>query len=104
MAVEKKTAMSRRLVDHVQDELVNALSEDASFEFKEIFARVFEGLKRKNAVSGGEEMLRLRCYEKLQQLMRDGLVKKNGKSYRALKGIERTTTASRLERLTAKVR
>jgi thymidine kinase len=40
---------------------------------------VFENLKLRNAVSGGEEMLRLRSYEKLQNLVNRGLVEKMGK-------------------------
>ena len=86
------------MADHVTDELVNALSVDDSYEFKALFVKVFEALKRRNAVSGGEEMLRLRCYEKLQGMLRDGLVKKNGKTYRGLKGIEQASTASRVKR------
>ena len=103
MAAET-TSVSRRLIDHVMDELVNVLSDHEALEFKELFSRVFDGLKKRNAVRGGEEMLRLRCYEKLQQLTRDGLVKKTGKSYRALKGIESASTASRLQRMPAKFR
>jgi hypothetical protein len=36
------------------------------------------------AASGGEEMLRLRAYEKLQNLVSRGMVKKSGKKYRGL--------------------
>lgn len=89
------------MADHVSDELVNILSEDEAYEFKALFTKVFEALKLRNAVSGGEEMLRLRCYEKLQGMMRDGLVKKTGKSYRGLKGLERASSASRMERAVA---
>lgn len=43
---------------------------------------------------GGEKMLRLRAYEKLQSLVRAGIVKKNGKEYRgdaaALRGFLET--------------
>ena len=35
-------------------------------------------------MSGGEEMLRLRAYEKLQNLVTRGLVEKIGKEYRGL--------------------
>ncbi len=86
------------------DELVNVLSDHEGLEFKDLFSRVFERLKKRNAVSGGEEMLRLRCYEKLQQLTRDGLVKKTGRSYRGLKGIESASTASRIQRMPARFR
>lgn len=89
------------MADHVADELVRILSEHEAYEFKALFAKVFEALKLRNAVSGGEEMLRLRCYEKLQGMLRDGLVKKTGKTYRGLPGLERASTASRMERATA---
>jgi hypothetical protein len=87
----KRTRFSRRLPDHVTDELVNVLSEDKVFGFNDLFESVFENLKQRNAVSGGEEMLRLRAYEKLQNLVTRGLVEKIGKEYR---GLERLHEAS----------
>jgi hypothetical protein len=87
----KRTRFSRRLPDHVTDELVNVLSESKVFGFNDLFERVFENLKVRNAVSGGEEMLRLRAYEKLQNLVTRGLVEKLGKEY---KGTARVKEAS----------
>ena len=87
----KRTRFSRRLPDHVTDELVNVLSIDKVFGFNDLFERVFENLKLRNAVSGGEEMLRLRAYEKLQNLVTRGLVEKVGKEY---KGLPRIREAS----------
>lgn len=80
----KRTRFSRRLPDHVTDELVNVLSEKKVFGFNDLFERVYENLKVRNAVSGGEEMLRLRAYEKLQNLVTRGLAEKIGKEYRGL--------------------
>ena len=60
------------------------LSSKAAFEFKPLFAIVHANLKARNAASGGEEMLRLRTYEKLQNLVHAGLVKKVGKAYRGV--------------------
>ena len=40
------------------------------------------GLRK--AASGGEEMLRLCMYEKLQNLVREGRVKKTGKKYKGV--------------------
>ncbi len=48
----------------------------ATFEFKPLFEVVFTNLRARNAASGGEEMLRLRSYEKLQSLVDRGAVKK----------------------------
>src|SRR5246500_2542467 len=82
MAIQKKNAFSRRLPDLVTEELVSVLSQKKSFEFKQLFEVVHENLRQRNAASGGEEMLRLRAYEKLQNLVARGAVKKNGKSYK----------------------
>jgi hypothetical protein len=98
MAFPRRLAFSRRVVDHVTDELVNVLGGGEVFEFKPLFLKVYEALKLKNAVSGGEEMLRLRCYEKLQNLSGRGLVQKTGKSYRGLKGLEQAASVHRLAR------
>jgi len=57
------------------------LSRKASFEFKALFLIVHANLKLRNAAGGGEDMLRLRAYEKLQNLVLAGVVKKTGKKY-----------------------
>ena len=82
MPIQKKTAFSRRLPDLVTEELVSVLSRKSSFEFKQLFDIVHENLRARNAASGGEDMLRLRAYEKLQNLVARGMVKKTGKKYR----------------------
>ena len=79
MTIQKRTAFSRRLPDLVTEELAAVLSSRKSFEFKELFDKVYERLKARNAASGGEEMLRLRAYEKLQILVSRGMVKKDEK-------------------------
>lgn len=73
---------SRRGPDRVAEELAAVLSKKASFEFKALFDIVHTNLRERNAAGGGEEMLRLRAYEKLQNLVRAGIVKKTGKEYR----------------------
>ena len=50
------------------------LSTKASFEFKPLFETMLLNLRERNAASGGEEMLRLRAYEKLQGLVSQGAV------------------------------
>jgi len=81
-----KTAygFSRRGPDRVTEELTTVLSDKTWFEFKELFLVVHANLRARNAASGGEEMLRLRAYEKLQNLVSRGMVKKSGKKYRGL--------------------
>lgn len=82
MAILKKNAFSRRVPDLVTEELVAVLSRRSSFEFKQLFDVVHENLRARNAASGGEEMLRLRAYEKLQNLVARGAVKKSGRKYK----------------------
>jgi len=80
----KFSSFSRRGPDNVTEELVEVLSSKKSYEFKALFQVVHEGLKARNAASGGEEMLRLRAYEKLQSLVNHGQVKKTGKEYKGV--------------------
>ena len=83
--MQRKSAFSRRLPDLVTEELVSVLlKKGSSFEFKQLFDVVYDRLKKRNAASGGEEMLRLRAYEKLQHLVSRNMVKKNGKKYKGL--------------------
>ncbi|MDP9291478.1 MAG: hypothetical protein M3O82_03835 [Verrucomicrobiota bacterium] len=76
MANTSGKAFSRRAPDVITEELVAAFSSKTSYEFKPLFDLVFTNLRARNAVSGGEEMLRLRSYEKLQSLVERGAVKK----------------------------
>src|SRR6201986_3577866 len=85
MTIHKKTAFSRRLPDLVTEELVSVLSSKSYYEFKELFEVVHLNLRSRNAASGGEEMLRLRAYEKLQNLVARGMVKKEGKKYKGIR-------------------
>ena len=89
MATSKKNAFSRRLPDLVTEELVAALSSKESFEFKQLFEVVHANLRARNAASGGEEMLRLRAYEKLQSLVSRGMVKKTLKQYQGLPNLHK---------------
>jgi len=91
MATQRRTRFSRRLPDHVTDEIVKVMSNNPNFyKFNDLFGLVYENLKAKNAVSGGEEMLRLRAYEKLQNLVNRGLVEKKSpdRTYKGLDGIQ----------------
>lgn len=90
--MQRKSAFSRRLPDLVTEELVAALSKKNSFEFKQLFDVVHERLRARNAASGGEEMLRLRAYEKLQNLVSRGMVKKTGKKYKGLASLSKALT------------
>jgi hypothetical protein len=82
--MKSPSSFSRRGPDRVAEELATALSSKDSFEFKALFTVVHANLKARNAASGGEEMLRLRAYEKLQTLVQAGVVQKTGKEYRGV--------------------
>jgi hypothetical protein len=64
----------RRIPDNITEALVAVLSSRASFEFRPLFDIVLSDLRKRNLASGGEEMLRLRVYEKLQGLVGKGAV------------------------------
>jgi len=72
----------RRGPDIITLELVSVLSGGAWFEFKALFTVVHTNLRARDAANGGEEMLRLRAYEKLQNLVHQGSVEKSAKNYR----------------------
>ena len=67
-------SFTRRAPDNITEELVAVLSSKASYEFKPLFEIILLNLRERNAASGGEEMLRLRSYEKLQGLVNQGAV------------------------------
>jgi len=67
-------SFTRRAPDNLTEELVAVLSSKASFEFKPLFDIILLNLRERNLAGGGEEMLRLRVYEKLQNLVGQGAV------------------------------
>lgn len=83
-----RTRLTRRLPDHITNELVDVLLNPGVFTFNEVFMILYKSLKEKKSVSGGEEMLRLRTYEKLQNLVSKGFVKKDGKKYNGLERLK----------------
>ena len=77
------SAFTRHTPDIMTGELCAILSQKISFEFKPLYDLVYANLHLRNAASGGDEMLRLRAYEKLQNLVHDGMVTKTpDKKYR----------------------
>ncbi|MGI9115639.1 MAG: hypothetical protein ACR2FX_11540 [Chthoniobacterales bacterium] len=96
--MSKGITFSRRAPDVVTEELVGALSSNATFEFKPLFDRILLKLRERNAASGGEEMLRLRAYEKLQGLVRQGAVNRTVKGLtKKYKGVPPRLEALRAE-------
>jgi hypothetical protein len=93
-------SFTRRAPDNISEELVAVLSSKASFEFKALFDVIFLNLRARNAASGGEEMLRLRTYEKLQGLVNQGAV------VRTVKGITKNYkgVSTRLNTLKAEMK
>ena len=86
--------------DNISEELVAVLSGRGTFEFKPLFDILLLKLRGRNAASGGEEMLRLRAYEKLQTLVAQGAVSRtvNGTT-KKYKGV-----AARLSVLSAEMK
>jgi len=74
MSNRSGASFPRRAPDNLTEELVAVLSSKNSFEFKPLFDILLVNLRQRNAASGGEEMLRLRAYEKLQGLVNQGAV------------------------------
>jgi hypothetical protein len=74
--MSKRSAITfrRRAPDNLTEELVAVLSSKDSFEFKPLFEIILFNLRERNAANGGEELLRLRAYEKLQGLVYQGAV------------------------------
>jgi len=93
-------SFSRRMPDNITEELVAVLSCRGTFEFKPLFDILLLNLRERNAASGGEEMLRLRAYEKLQGLVGQGAVNRtvNGTT-KKYKGV-----AARLSVLSAEMK
>src|SRR5262249_2116172 len=76
MSKRSVISFTRRGPDYISEELIALLSSKVSFEFKSLFDIMLLNLRERNAASGGEEMLRLRAYEKLQGLVNQGGVKR----------------------------
>lgn len=82
VTMRKRLILRRGGPDVLTEELVGALSGNATYEFKPLFVVVYGNLQARKAAHGGEDMLRLRLYEKLQWLVQTGGVEKEGKNYR----------------------
>jgi hypothetical protein len=74
MSKRSVISFTRRAPDNLTEELVAVLSSKDSFEFKPLFEIILLNLRERNAANGGEELLRLRAYEKLQGLVNQGAV------------------------------
>ncbi|MGH8102334.1 MAG: hypothetical protein ACREIW_13620 [Chthoniobacterales bacterium] len=100
MSKRSGASFTRRAPDNLTEELVAVLSSKNSFEFKPLFEILLVNLRERNAASGGEEMLRLRAYEKLQGLVHQGAVN------RTVNGITKTYKGvrPRLELLNAEMK
>lgn len=80
--MKQRFAFARTGPDFLMNELTESLRQDGWFEFNALFLEIYDRLKLRKATGGGEEMLRLRMYEKLQKLVQGGIVERSGKSYR----------------------
>jgi len=71
----------RRLPDHVTIAMAHELKRLGIVSFNGLFEATYKKLQEWHLVSGGEEMTRLRAFEKLQIMVTQGLVRKIGKEY-----------------------
>ena len=83
MLEDRRSSSSRQTPDLVTDELIIILHEAGMLEFNDIFQRTVIVMKQKHMSLGGEEILRLRIYEKLQGLVSAGGLVKKGREYTA---------------------
>ena len=79
MLEDRRSRSSRKTPDLVTDELILILHEAGMLEFNDIFQRTVVVMKAKHMSLGGEEILRLRIYEKLQNLVSAGGLMKKGR-------------------------
>ena len=97
MSKRSPTSFKRRAPDLITEELVAVLSSKTWFEFKPLFTIVLDKLRARNAASGGEEMLRLRAYEKLQGLVNQGAVTRMPGLTKKYKGVAARIAALKTE-------
>ena len=98
MAKKRGISFTRRMPDNITEELIAVLSSKAAFEFKPLFDIILLNLRERNAASGGEEMLRLRAYEKLQGLVSQGAVNREVTGItKKYKGVATRMAALRIE-------
>lgn len=83
MLGDRKSRSSRKAPDLVTNELIVILHQAGMLEFNDIFQRTVIVMKEKHMSLGGEEILRLRIYEKLQSLVSSGGLIKKGREYTA---------------------
>jgi hypothetical protein len=75
---------TRKPQDQIRAEMLQVLSLAEIILFNDIYEQVFSNMKSKGLATGGEEILRLRIYEKLQTLVSQGALHKKGKQYEVL--------------------
>ena len=76
MSQNYTSRLTRKGPDVLSEELATVLFGKTAFEFKPLFSVVYANLRARKLANGGEEMLRLRIYEKLQALVSRGMVDK----------------------------
>ena len=84
----RRASLSAKSRDFLTDEIILILLESKIIEFSDLFGKVVDVLKQKHHHVGGEEILRLRIYEKLQSIVSSGGARKKGKTYEVLPKLE----------------
>ena len=76
MSQNPTSRFTRKGPDILSEEMALVMFGKAAFEFKALFTVVYTNLRARKMANGGEEMLRLRVYEKLQAFVSRGMVDK----------------------------
>lgn len=82
--MNKAHRFARRGPDLLTMELAGVLLEGATYDFKALFLVVQANLRARKASNGDGEMMRLRAYDKLHTMVRQGSVVKTGKEFRGV--------------------
>jgi hypothetical protein len=75
MSLIRRGTFARKTFDVVTKEsIIILLKQKKGLTFPDFFVLLFARLKECGAASGGEEMIRLRAYDKIQELQASGYV------------------------------
>jgi hypothetical protein len=81
---QKRYSLVVRRRDYVVEEIATLLRSDHWYEFNPLFELARANLRGRKPIRAGEEMLRLRLYEKLQRMVELGFVSRDGARYRGI--------------------
>src|SRR5215207_10153724 len=84
VTMKKAFSFERKTPNPLVVHLQAVLERREWLEFKPLFSILLSSLRASKAAHGSEEMLRLRAYNALQELVRFGAAEKSGTKYRGV--------------------